>query len=326
MRRRDVIAALGAAAAWPVALRAQNDSMPLVGFLHTASPGGRPHLIAALRQGLADAGYDEGRTVKIEYRWADNHHERLPELAVDLVQHGAKVIVASGGTPAVRAAKAVTTTIPIVFALGSDPVQAGLVASLNRPGGNITGVSFLTDALGGKRLGLLREVMTKAAEVAVLINPKGPDAERQLRELPQAAESVGQPIQIFRASDEAEIDAAFAAIAERQWGGLLVGADAFFNDTRRRIVMLAARSAFPTIYELSEFETAGGLMSYGANLADAYPQAGTYAGRVLKGVNPADLPVLQPTKFELVINLKTAKALAIDIPPTLLARADEVIE
>jgi putative tryptophan/tyrosine transport system substrate-binding protein len=236
------------------------------------------------------------------------------------------VIVATGGARAILAAKAATSTIPIVFTSGSDPVRAGLVPSLNRPGGNVTGASFLTDALGAKRLGLLREVMPKAATVGVLMNPKGPDAEAQLKDVPLAAQSIGQTIKIVNATNQEEIDSAFATFSQLNVGALLVGADPFFNDRRDQIIAHVARLSIPAIYELREFAEAGGLMSYGASLADAYRRAGVYAGRVLKGAKPADLPVEQSVKFELVVNLKTAKALGITLPPTLLTSADEVIE
>lgn len=328
MRRREFITFLGggtAAIGWPLAAVAQQPVLPTVGFLNAAAAGERPHVVAAFRDGLAETGYINGQTVAIEYRFADNQREHLPALAAELVQRRVNVLVATGGALAVRSAKTATTTIPIIFVMGSDPVETGIVASLNRPGGNVTGVSFLTDALGGKRLGLLREVMPKSDPIAILINPHGPDAERQLKELPKAAQSVGQPIYVLHASTESEIDAAFAVMQQRA-AAVLVGADPFFNDRRHQIVALARRPSFPAIYELREFPIAGGLMSYGTNLADAYRQAGVYAGRVLKGTKPADLPVLQPTKFELVINLNTAKALGLAVPPTLLASADEVIE
>jgi putative tryptophan/tyrosine transport system substrate-binding protein len=250
----------------------------------------------------------------------------LPALATDLVRRQVAAIAATGGVPTARAAKAATSSIPIVFTVGSDPVRAGLVASLNRPGGNITGVSFLTDALGAKRLGLLREFMSRPATVAVLINPQGPDAESQLKDVPSAARSIGQPIHIVNASNQGEIDAAFTTISRMQAGALLVGADPFFNDRRQQIIALAARASLPTIYELREFVLDGGLMSYGASITDAYRQAGAYVGRILSGVKPADIPVIQSTKFELVLNRKTAKALGLSVPDKMLALADEVIE
>ena len=327
MRRREFIKLLGGAAAvWPLAARAQQPAMPVVGFLNTQGATTRTHLVDAFRQGLAEAGYVEGRNVIFEYRWAENHLDQLPALAADLVQRQVSVIVATGGARAILAAKEATSTIPIVFTSGSDPVRNGLVPSLNRPGGNVTGVSFLTDALGAKRLGLLREVMLKAATVAVLMNPKGPDAAAQMKDVPQAAQSIGQPIKIVNATSQEEIASVFANFSQLNAGALLVGADPFFNDRRDQIVAHVARLSIPAIYELREFVAAGGLMSYGASLADAYWRSGVYAGRVLKGAKPADLPVEQSVKFELVVNLKTAKALGIDLPPTLLTSADEVIE
>ena len=325
MKRREFILGLGGAAMLPLAVRAQQPAMPVVGFLNAQGASTRTHLMDAVKQGLAEAGYIEGRNVVIEYRWAENHLDQLPALAADLVQRQVSVIVATGGARAILAAKAATSTIPIVFTSGSDPVRAGLVPSLNRPGGNVTGVSFLTDALGAKRLGLLREVMPKDATVAVLMNPKGPDTA-QLKDVQLAAESIGQPIKIVNATSQEEIDSIFATFSQLNVGALLVGADPFFNDRRDQIIAHVASLSIPAIYELREFAAAGGLMSYGASLADAYRRSGIYAGRVLKGAKPSDLPVEQSVKFEFVINLKTAKALGIALPPTLLISADEVIE
>ncbi len=325
MKRREFILGLGGAAMLPLAVRAQQPAMPVVGFLNAQGASTRTHLMDAVKQGLAEAGYIEGRNVVIEYRWAENHLDQLPALAADLVQRQVSVIVATGGARAILAAKAATSTIPIVFTSGSDPVRAGLVPSLNRPGGNVTGVSFLTDALGAKRLGLLREVMPKDATVAVLMNPKGPDTA-QLKDVQLAAESIGQPIKIVNATSQEEIDSIFATFSQLNVGALLVGADPFFNDRRDQIIAHVASLSIPAIYELREFAAAGGLMSYGASLADAYRRSGIYAGRVLKGAKPSDLPVEQSVKFEFVINLKTAKALGIALPPTLLTSADEVIE
>ena len=325
MKRRQFITLLGGAAVgWP-AVHAQQ-ALPVIGFLNNQGLGGRTHQVDAFRRGLGEKGYVEGKNVAIEYRWAENQYDRLPALAADLVRRQVAVIVATGGAPTARAAKAATATIPIVFTAGSDPVQDGLVDSLNRPGGNVTGVSFLTDALGAKRLGQLREIIPRTATVAVLINPQGPDAQNQLKDVPAAAQSIGQSIHIVNASTQDEVDAAFATISKLQAGGLLVGADPFFNDRRHQIVALAARPSFPAIYELREFVVAGGLMSYGASITDAYRQAGVYAGRILKGEKPSDIPVIQSTKFEFVINLKTAKSLGLQIHPQLLATADEVIE
>ena len=327
MRRREFIKLVsGAAAAWPLAARAQQPAMPVIGFLNNQGLAGRMYQVEAFRNGLSELGYSEGRNVTIEYRWAENQYDRLPALATDLVRRGVTVIAATGGAAAAHAAKAATSNIPIVFTAGSDPVEAGLVASLNRPGGNVTGVSFLTDALGAKRIGLLREVMAQPGTIAVLLNPKGPDAERQSRELPSAAQTIGQSLEVVNASTEGEIDAAFPAISRARARGLLVAADPFFNDQRERIVALAARLGLPAIYESRAFVAAGGLMSYGASIADAYRQAGVYVGRILKGEKPAELPVLQASKFEFVVNLKTAKALGVEFHPQLVAITDEVIE
>jgi putative ABC transport system substrate-binding protein len=326
MSRREFLTLLRGAAAWPLAARAQQPAMPVIGFLNIQSLAGRTYQVEAFRNGLSELGYAEGRNITIEYRWAENQYERLPALAMDLVHRGVTVIAATGGAASARAAKAATSTIPIVFTVGSDPVDAGLVASLNRPGSNVTGVSFLTDALAAKRVGLLREVMAQPGSIAVLMNPQGPDAERQSRDLPSAAQAVGQSIEMVNASTESEIYTAFPVISRARAGALLVAADPFFNDQRERIVALAAQLGLPAIYESRAFVASGGLMSYGASIADAYRQAGVYVGRILKGEKPAELPVLQATKFEFVINLKTAKTLSIEFHPQLLAIADEVIE
>jgi putative ABC transport system substrate-binding protein len=317
---------VGGAAAWPLAARAQQPAIPVIGFVHMQNSTNFMHLVDAFRRGLSETGYVEGKTARIEYRWAENQIDRVPALVADLLQHNVSVIFATGGAAAPRAAKAATSTVPIVFTTGSDPVVGRLVSSLNRPGGNITGVSFLTDAMGARRLGLLREVTPQEGTVAVLLNPKGPDAELQLKDVPAAAQSIGQPIHILNASSEVEINSAFEAIIQMQARAILVGADPFFNSKRYQIIALAARHMLPAMYELREFVAAGGLISYGASLSDAYRQAGVYTGRVLNGAIIGDLPVLQPTKFELAINLNTAKALGITIPASLLASADEVIE
>ena len=326
MRRREFITLVGGATAWPLMVCAQQPAMPVVGFLNVQSADSRPHQVDAFRQGLAELGYVERKNVAIEYRWAENQYDRLPDLAADLVRRQVAVIAATGGAPSGLAAKAATSTIPIVFTAGSDPVRAGLVPSLNRPGGNVTGVSFLTDALAAKRLGLLRDIMREPGTIAVLVNPQGPDAAGQLKDIQSASQTSGQPISITMASTQAEIDAAFESIIRNQAKALIVGADPFFNDRRQQIVALAAHSSLPAIYEVREFVLAGGLMSYGASIVDAYRQAGIYTGRLLKGEKPADLPVMQAAKFEFSINLKTAKALAIEFQPQLLATADEVIE
>jgi len=323
--RRSLITLIGAMiVARPLSARAQQP--PVIGFLNNLSPGAIPNAMAAFRDGLKEAGYLEGRNLAIEYRWADSHNDRLPELAVDLVQRQVAVIVATGGGASALAAKAATTTIPTVFSSATDPVELGLVASLNRPGGNATGVHVMTNSLEAKRLGLLHELVPNAATIAVLVNPGTPGADSQLTEAETAAHAVARKIHILKAGSEPELDKAFATLAGARAEALLVAADPFFNAYRQQIVALAARYAIPAIYEFREFAAAGGLMSYGINLADAYRQIGLYTGKILQGAKPADLPVTQPTKFELVINLNAAKGLGITVPPTLLARADEVIE
>jgi putative ABC transport system substrate-binding protein len=327
MRRREFIALFGGAAVlWPLAVYAQQRPMPVVGFLNVASPGALRQQIAAFREGLKESGYVEGQNVAVEYRWAEGQYERLPELAADLVRQQVSVIVVGGGAQAELAAKAATTTIPIVFSAGGDPVRSGLVASLNQPSGNITGVYHFATGLEAKRLGLLHEMLPKATPIAVLINPNFADAENQLRDVQEAAARLGVQLVVVRANAESDFNAAFSIVVQQRSGALLVGASPFFNNRREQLVVLAARHALPTIYEWRDFAAAGGLMSYGTSLADAYRQVGVYAGQILKGAKPVDLPVVQSTRFELVINLSTAKALGIEVPPTLLARADEVIE
>jgi putative ABC transport system substrate-binding protein len=324
--RREFIATLGGAAAWPLAARAQKSAMPVIGFLNSGSADAFAHLAAAFRQGLQEAGYVEGQNVVIEYRWAEGRYDLLPLLAADLVKRQANVIAATGGEQSVVAAKAATTRTPIVFTAGGDPVRQGLVSSLNRPGGNLTGVYFQTGAIESKRLGLLRDLVPNTAIIGVLLNPNSPAAEPELRDIPDAARAVGQKIVILEANNEQGIDATFATLAKRHIGALLVASDPLFSNRRDQIVALAARYSLPTTYYSREFTAAGGLMSYGANLADAFRQAGIYTARVLNGEKPADLPVMQPTKFELVINLQTGRSLGLTIPDKLLALADEVIE
>jgi putative tryptophan/tyrosine transport system substrate-binding protein len=323
--RREFIAALGgAAAAWPLAARAQQPAMPVIGFLDGQSFD--LHLMTAFRQALKDAGYVDGRSVAIYFRSADGQTDRLVTLAGDIVGRRVAVIVTAGGGASALAAYAATTTVPIVFVTGVDPVSSGLVMSLNRPGGNATGVYIFQQVLEGKRLGLLRELVPSAASMAVLLNPTNANFQTQLRGVQDAARDLGQQVSILSANTEREIDVAFATAAQSGARALLVGSDPFFGSERDQVIALAARHAIPAIYEGREFATAGGLASYGTSLADAYRQAGTYVGRILKGEKPADLPIVQPTKFEFVINLKTAKALDLDVSPGLAASADEIIE
>jgi putative ABC transport system substrate-binding protein len=325
MRRREFITLLGgAAAAWPLAGRAQQPAMPVIGFLDGQSFD--PHLMTAFREGLKEAGYIERRTVAIYFRSADGQTDRLVTLAGDIVGRRVAVIVTTGGGAAALAAYAATTTIPIVFVSGVDPVASGLVMSLNRPGRNATGVYIFQQVLEGKRLGLLRELVPTAALIAVLLNPTNANFQAQLRGVQDAASALGQQVSMQSASTEREIDAAFATVTRSGAGALLVGSDPFFNSERDQVIALAARHAIPAIYEGREFAMAGGLASYGASLANAHRQAAIYAGRILGGEKPADLPIVQPTKFEFVINLKTAKVLGLDVPSGLSATADEIIE
>jgi putative ABC transport system substrate-binding protein len=314
-----------ATVAWPLAAHAEQSAMPVIGFLHSASPEPFANVLAAFRQGLAEAGYFEGKNVAIEYRWAENKIDRLPTLADDLVRQQVAVI-AAGGPAAAQAAKAATTTIPIVFLVGADPVQSGLVASLNRPANNLTGVGFLVNTLAPKQLEVLHELVPKAMTVGMLVNPDGPNAEADTREVQEAARLLGHQLLVLNARTEADIDLAFAKLVQRESGGLIVIGDPLNFDRRIKIIALAARNAIPTIYPLREFATAGGLMSYGPDLTVAYRIVGVYTGRVLKGDKPADLPVQMSTKVELFINLKTASMLGLTFPLTLLGRADEVIE
>jgi len=327
IQRREFISTLcGAAAAWALAARAQQPTMPVVGFLNSTSPGLYAHLVASFRKGLGETGYVEGKNVAIEYRWAEGHYDRLPALADDLVRRQVLVIAATGGEPSAQAAKAATSSIPILFITGGDPVKLGLVASLNRPGGNVTGVSSFYSVLGPKRLALLQELVPKIAKVGVVANPGFANTEEETKDVLAAGLALDKQIHIATAMTEDEIDAAFASLVERRVDALMVAVDPFFVSRRGRFIALAAHHAIPVMYFSRDFAADGGLISYGTNLAEAYHQIGVYTGQILNGAKPANLPVLQPTKFELVINLKTAKALGLNVSPTLLAIADEVIE
>jgi putative ABC transport system substrate-binding protein len=327
MKRREFLTLIGGAvAARPRAARAQQAAMPTVGFLSSRSPEEAAVHTAAFRQGLRETGFVEGQNIAIAFRWAEGNYDRLPTLAKELVDLRVSTIMAGGGSPAALAAKTATAILPIVFVIGDDPVKAGLTASFNRPGGNLTGVAFLTGELGAKRLGLICELVPDPGPVALLLNPNDPGAELQRQEVQAAAEALGRRLLVVYARAETEFEANFATLKQERVGALVVENDPFFDSRRELIMSLAARNAVPAIYHIREFPAAGGLMSYGASLADSYRQAGNYAGRILKGEKAADLPVMQPTKFELVINLNTAKSLGITVPPSLLARVDEVIE
>jgi putative tryptophan/tyrosine transport system substrate-binding protein len=328
MRRRDFIQGIAASAAWPLNSRAQQQAMPVIGFLSVASPGDAMRSrLAAFRQGLSDSGYFEDRNISVDYRWAEGRFDRLPELAADLVGRGVSVIAAPGNHAGARAAKALTATIPIVFGVAEDPVALGLVASLAHPGGNLTGVNFLSNEVTEKRLGLLRDLVPGLEHVAVLVNPaSGTNAENTLRDVQVAARVMGLRVQVINASTNTEINAAFESLTRERPDALFLGGDAVFNYRRVQLVNLASRYAIPAIYENRIFPEVGGLMSYGGDLNDMYRQVGVYSGRILKGTKPADLPVVQSTKLELVINAETARMLRITVPPSLLTIADEVIE
>src|SRR5262245_10075036 len=327
MRRREFITLLGGAAVtWPLATRAQQPAVPVVGFMHALSPENVSNPMAGFHQGLKEAGYIEGQDLAIEYRWARGHYDRLPELAADLIRRKVAVIVATGGDPSPQIAKAATQTIPIVFGMLGDPVREGLVASLNRPGGNATGITIFGPAAVTKRLQLLHALVPQAVVIAFLMNPNNPNGNIETKAAQTAANSLGRQIVVFSASDESELDAAFASMVRERIGALLGASDPFLFGRRDRIVSLAAHYRIPAIYYLPEFVRAGGLMSYGNSLTDPYRLMGVFVGRILKGEKPGDLPVVQSTKFEFVINLKTAKALGIEVPPNLSAEANEIIE
>jgi ABC-type uncharacterized transport system substrate-binding protein len=326
IRRRDIIALLVGATAGPLAARAQQMSIPVIGFMSARSPEDSAHLVAAFRRGLSESGFIEGQNVAVEFRWARGRYDSLPALATELVNRPVSLLVAVGGDPSPVAAKQATATIPIVFGIGGDPVKAGLIESFNRPGGNVTGVTLMTALMEPKRLGLLRELVPGVPLIGVLLNPAFPPAAAQLRELEQAAHTIGQRIIITKASTDEELNAAFNVLVREQIGALLVAADPYFDTRRDRIVALAAQNRLPAIYQFREYAVAGGLLSYGVSITEGYRQYGVYAASILKGTNPADLPVQQVAKFELVINLRSAKELGVRISDNLLSLADEVIE
>jgi len=327
MRRREFITLLGGAAAWPLAAHAQQPALPVIGFLHSASAAAYAAPLAAFRKGLSEAGYVEGQNVAIEYRWAEGQNDRLPALAAELVRRRVAVIVTPGSTAATLAAQAATATIPIVFIIGANPVKIGLVASLNRPGGNATGINDFGVEIGAKRLGLLHELLPGAVRFGVLVNPDNPFiTESFVTELQMAASAIGRQIEVVTASTNGDIDTAFATLVKKRADALLISPDALFVTRRVQLIMLAVHHTLPALYHRRELAEAGGLMSYGSDLSDQYRQTGLYVSRILKGEKPAEMPVQLPTKFEFVINLQTAKTIGLDIPPTLLARADEVIE
>jgi putative tryptophan/tyrosine transport system substrate-binding protein len=326
MRRREFITLVGGAAAWPLAARAQQPAMPVIGFLSSTSPDSPVTDVSAFHRGLGEAGYVEGQNVAVEYRWAEGHYDRLPALAADLVGRQVSVIATGPPVASAQAAKAATTTIPIVFATGADPIKFGLVASLNRPGGNVTGVSLVSNALVPKLLDTLRELVPRADPIGLLVNPNNPNADFDTKDAQAAAQTLRVQLIVQGAASERDFETAFATFVQQRMGALLLESDAFFISQSRQIAALALRQRIPVIGDSRDEAVAGVLVTYGASLEDSYRQFGAYVGRILKGAKPADLPVVQPTKFELVINLKTAKALGITVPPTLLAIAAEVIE
>ena len=326
MRRRAFITLLGGAAvAWPLAAGAQQPAMPVIGYLSARSPEDTTHLVEAFRRGLKETGFFDGQNVTVEYRWALGQYDRLPAMAAEFARRPVAIIVATGGDPAALAAKAASSTMPIVFVTG-DPVKAGLVASYSRPGGNATGINLLTTTMEPKRVGILHDLMPQASTIAVLVDPRFPTAGMQSRDIEEAAHAIGIQTEVFHASTDSEINAAFQSIAQRRLPALLVAGAPFFDTRRGNLIALTAQHKLPTIYQFREYAVDGGLMSYGVSITDAYRQVGAYVGRILKGEKPADIPVELPTKFDLVVNLVTAKVLGLDIPPSLLARADEVIE
>ena len=327
MRRREFITLLGGAAAWPLAARAQQPAMPVVGIINAGSPETSVSRVTAFRQGLGELGYVEGQNITIDYRWAEGRYDRYPEMVADLIRRKVSVIATGASGPAAFAAKAATSSIPIVFGVGEDPVRLGLVASLARPGGNVTGVNFFTAEVAAKRLGLLRELAPRTTRVAVLVNPaNAASAESTARDVRAAAPALGLQVQMLNAATVREIDTAYASLVRERADALVVAGDGFFNSRRVQLAMLAVRHAIPATYSVRDYPEAGGLISYGTSFADTFRQIGIYCGRILKGATPADLPVLQSTKFELVVNMQAARMLGIEVPPMLIARADEVIE
>jgi ABC-type uncharacterized transport system substrate-binding protein len=326
MKRREFLGALSSVPIWPIAVRAQQPAMPVIGILHSGAAGPLADQLAGFRRGLSEVDYAEGKNVAIEYRWAEGHYDRLPALAADLVGRKVSVLATGGGVPSALAAKAATKTIPIVFLMGADPIKAGAVASLNRPEGNVTGVSFLENTMAAKRVALLSQIAPKTSTIGMLVNPRNPDAAIESKDTQTAVQALGRTLVVVQASTDNDFEPAFAALAAQNAGAFTMGGDPFFTSRRDKIIALCARYKLPAVYPHRTFTGAGGLMSYGTSFIEAYRQWGIYIGRVLKGVRPADLPVIQPTKFEFIINIKTAKALDLDVPPSLLAITDEVIE